>query len=79
MSDPKIASRTPFGVDVEKGKDYFWCACGSSATQPFCDGSHRGTEFRPMKFTAEATGKIFFCGCKHTKGAPRCDGSHKSL
>jgi CDGSH-type Zn-finger protein len=80
MTDaPKIAQPAPYPVEVEAGKSYFWCACGQSAKQPFCDGSHKGTEFTPVKYTAEASKKVFFCGCKHTAKAPLCDGSHKAL
>lgn len=66
-------------VDVEAGKDYFWCACGQSKNQPFCDGSHKGSEFRPLKWHAEETGTKWFCACKQTNGQPLCDGSHKAL
>ena len=79
MADPLIAQKAPLAIDVEAGKSYFWCACGSSKSQPFCDGSHKGSEFTPMKWTADASKRVFFCCCKHTKGAPLCDGSHKSL
>ncbi|MEZ5912756.1 MAG: CDGSH iron-sulfur domain-containing protein [Paracoccaceae bacterium] len=72
------ASR-PFAVDLEEGKTYAWCACGQSSNQPFCDGSHRGSEFTPVRFTAEASRKAFLCGCKHSAKAPFCDGTHKSL
>ena len=75
----QIAQKAPYGVEVEKGKSYFWCACGKSNKQPFCDGSHSGGEFSPEKFEAEKDGKVFLCGCKQTKGAPYCDGSHKDL
>ena len=80
MTDqPKIAGTAPIPVEVEAGKTYFWCACGRSANQPFCDGSHKGSEFSPVKWTAEKAGRKFFCGCKHTAGEPFCDGSHKAL
>lgn len=77
MSDPVRASDTPYGVEVEAGKAYFWCACGRSETQPFCDGSHKGTEFTPVKYEATESAKAFFCGCKQTASQPLCDGSHK--
>mgnify|MGYP006292764987 FL=1 len=80
MSDePVIAQKSPYPVEVEAGKTYFWCACGRSATQPFCDGSHKGTGLAPTKHTAEKDGKLFFCGCKATAKAPLCDGSHNRL
>ena len=79
MTTPKIAQKSPYAVDVEAGKTYFWCTCGQSAKQPFCDGSHKDTSFAPMKFTAEEKKKLFFCGCKATENAPLCDGSHSKL
>lgn len=77
MDKPKRASETPYGVDVEPGKSYFWCSCGQSKKQPFCDGSHSGTSFAPVKYEATESKKVFFCGCKVTKNQPLCDGSHK--
>jgi CDGSH-type Zn-finger protein len=77
MTKPVRASDMPFAVDVEEGKNYFWCSCGKSEKQPFCDGSHKGSEFSPVKFTPTASKKIFFCGCKLTASQPMCDGSHK--
>lgn len=80
MSDtPVIAQKTPFPVEVAEGKTYFWCACGKSNRQPFCDGSHKDSGFEPVKYTAEASKKVFFCGCKHSANAPLCDGTHKDL
>lgn len=79
MTTPKIAQTAPYPVDVEAGKTYFWCACGMSSRQPFCDGSHKNSGMEPMKYTAEATKKLFFCGCKATANAPLCDGSHSKL
>jgi CDGSH-type Zn-finger protein len=80
MTDaPKIAQSAPYPVEVEEGKSYFWCACGQSSKQPFCDGSHKGSDFTPVKYTAEASKKVFFCGCKHSAKAPLCDGAHKAL
>ena len=76
MSDPVRAADTPYATDVEAGKSYYWCACGKSAKQPFCDGSHAGSDFTPFKFHATETRKVFFCGCKATGGQPMCDGTH---
>jgi len=79
MSEPKIAQKGPFAVAVEAGKSYFWCACGRSASQPFCDGSHAGSEFKPVKFEAAESKTVHLCGCKHTAHPPLCDGSHAKL
>ena len=76
MSKPLKAGNSPIGVDVLEGKSYFWCTCGKSLKQPFCDGSHKGTEFSPSIFKAEQSKKVFFCTCKQTKDQPLCDGSH---
>lgn len=77
--DPKIAQKSPYIIELEEGKDYYWCACGQSANQPFCDGSHKGTEFNPIQFKATRTGKAALCGCKHSNNKPFCDGSHMKL
>lgn len=79
MSNPESPQNAPYPVDVEEGENYFWCSCGKSSKQPFCDGSHKGTEFTPVKYTAEKSGKVFFCGCKVSNNSPLCDGSHKNL
>jgi len=79
MVDPVIAQKAPYAVEVEAGKAYFWCTCGKSAKQPFCDGSHQGSTFAPKPHKAEASGTVYFCGCKHTANAPLCDGSHNKL
>lgn len=81
MSDetPIIAQKAPFAIEVTAGKTYFWCACGKSQNQPFCDGAHKGSGFAPVKYTAEKDGKAFFCGCKASAKAPLCDGSHSGL
>lgn len=76
---PEIAQKAPYAVEVTAGKTYFWCACGRSAKQPFCDGSHKGTGFEPVRYMAAADGRAWFCGCKHSAKAPMCDGSHKGL
>lgn len=74
-----IAQDKPYSVDLEAGKRYAWCACGRSAKQPYCDGSHSVGSLRPHVFTAEIAESVKLCGCKHTKNSPYCDGSHKSL
>ncbi|WP_420584660.1 CDGSH iron-sulfur domain-containing protein [Ruegeria sp.] len=80
MSDsPTIAQKEPYPVEVTEGKTYFWCSCGKSSRQPFCDGSHKGSGFEPIKYTADSSKKVFFCGCKHSAKAPLCDGSHSKL
>ena len=79
MTEPTIAGRAPVAVDVEAGKTYYWCCCGKSAKQPFCDGSHQGSEFVPSAYTPTQTGKAYFCACKRSQKAPLCDGSHKAL
>jgi CDGSH-type Zn-finger protein len=79
ISEPTIAQKSPYPVEVEAGKSYFWCACGRSANQPLCDGSHKGTDFTPVKFEATETKKVYFCGCKHSASPVICDGSHKTL
>ncbi|MDB5394434.1 MAG: hypothetical protein JWM91_1940 [Rhodospirillales bacterium] len=79
MSEPTVAQKAPFPVTVEAGKTYFWCACGLSKAQPYCDGSHKGTGLTPVKFNAESDNTAYLCGCKATKNAPFCDGSHSRL
>lgn len=79
MTNPVIAQKSPYAVDVEAGKSYWWCACGKSQSQPFCDGSHAGTGINPVEYKAEATGTVYFCGCKHSKSGVMCDGSHSNL
>lgn len=79
MAEPVIAQKSPYGVEVEEGKTYFWCACGKSAKQPFCDGSHQDTEFLPEKYKAKESKQVFFCGCKRSSTKPLCDGSHNKL
>jgi CDGSH-type Zn-finger protein len=79
MASAVIAQKAPYPVSVEAGKSYWWCACGQSKRQPFCDGSHKGSEFSPQEYKADAAKTVYFCGCKNTKGSPLCDGSHKAL
>jgi len=79
MSEPVIAQKSPYGVDVEAGQEYWWCACGKSESQPFCDGSHKGTGIAPQQYSAAEAGKVWFCGCKHTATIPMCDGTHSKV
>ena len=79
MSDPAIGGRAPAPVEVKAGEELWWCACGMSASQPFCDGSHEGTGFEPRQFIAPESKRVFFCTCKRTATPPLCDGSHKAL
>ena len=76
MLKGKKAGESAIVVEVEKNKSYFWCSCGLSSKQPFCDGSHKNTEFSPVKFIADETKKMFFCTCKQTNNQPFCDSSH---
>ena len=73
---PKRAEGGPIMVEVEVGKKYAWCSCGESNNQPFCDGKHKGTDFKPVVFEAEKTESLWLCACKQTKKGPKCDGSH---
>ncbi|MSO54416.1 MAG: CDGSH iron-sulfur domain-containing protein [Rhodospirillales bacterium] len=79
MHEALVAQKEPYAVDVIAGKKYAWCACGRSAKQPFCDGSHRVTDLMPIVFTAETSETVYLCGCKQTSSRPFCDGSHAAL
>ena len=79
MAEPVAAQTAPYMVTVEAGKKYFWCACGRSSKQPFCDGSHSGTGLAPVMYQAEASKDVYFCGCKASGKKPFCDGSHQQL
>lgn len=79
MADPVVAQKSPYPVAVEAGKKYFWCACGRSRKQPFCDGSHQGSGLSPISFVAENAETLWLCGCKRTGTRPHCDGTHESL
>lgn len=74
-----IAARSPIAVEVKAGQKYWWCSCGKSSKQPFCDGSHKGGAFTPKEFVADKDETVWLCACKQTHAAPRCDGSHKQL
>jgi CDGSH-type Zn-finger protein len=79
MTEALVAQKGPFEVAVQASKTYFWCACGRSKKQPFCDGSHKGTGLEPVAWKAVEAGPVWFCGCKQTKDRPCCDGSHNAL
>ena len=79
MAYPEIGGTEPAAVEVEEGKMYWWCTCGRSGNQPFCDGSHKDTDFIPQGWEAPKTGKVFLCTCKRTSKAPLCDGAHNNL
>ncbi|MEJ1157791.1 CDGSH iron-sulfur domain-containing protein [Prosthecomicrobium sp. N25] len=79
MSAAVVAQKAPYPVEVKAGESYWWCACGRSANQPFCDGSHTGTGITPVEWVSDKDGKAFFCGCKATQKPTMCDGSHKAL
>jgi CDGSH-type Zn-finger protein len=76
---PAIAQKSPYAVAVEAGKSYYWCACGQSKNQPFCDGSHKGSSFTPVKWDATESKTVYFCGCKHSGKGALCDGKHNKL
>ena len=78
MSEPVIAQKGPYAVELEAG-EYWYCTCGKSSTQPFCDGSHKDTDFSPMQVNISEKGTYYFCGCKRTANPPFCDGTHSNL
>lgn len=79
MSEAVVAAKAPMPLEVEAGKTYWWCSCGKSSKQPFCDGSHKGSSFNPVKFEPAESGKVWFCACKQSTKSPLCDGTHKRL
>ena len=79
MASPVCARKGAYYVDLVKDEAYFWCTCGRSRKQPFCDGSHEGSDFRPWRFVALADGRVAMCGCKQTGSSPFCDGTHADL
>jgi CDGSH iron-sulfur domain-containing protein 3 len=76
---PVAAAKEPFAVEVVEGRRYYWCSCGRSKTQPFCDGSHQDSAFEPVVFSAKKSQTVYLCGCKQTADRPYCDGTHNSL
>ncbi len=78
QNEPIIAQKSPFALDLKAGK-YYWCACGASAKQPFCDGSHKGTGMKSVAFELEEDKNVYICGCKQTTTPVYCDGTHKKL
>lgn len=78
MTKAVCVKKSPYAVELEAG-DHYWCACGLSKKQPFCDGSHKGTDFTPVKLTLDQKEVKHLCGCKATKNAPFCDGAHYKL
>ena len=79
MSNPIVPQKAPYPVAVEAGKTYYWCSCGESKAQPFCDGAHKGSGFSPKPYAADKDGSVYFCGCKHSGNGALCDGSHSKL
>ena len=76
---PHIAQKAPYKVEVTEGETYYWCSCGQSKNQPFCDGSHKLSSFNPISFTAEKSETVYLCGCKQSANGAFCDGSHTKL
>lgn len=79
MDKPKIAATEPIAIQLKQGETYYYCTCGRTGNQPFCDGSHEGTKFKPLKFEATIDGTSHLCMCRHSKNPPYCDGTHEKL
>ena len=79
MTKATVAAKQPAAINVQAGETYYWCTCGKSDKQPFCDGSHEGTTFAPLAYTPEKNDTVYLCQCKHTRNAPFCDGAHQAL
>ncbi|MGK0241271.1 MAG: CDGSH-type Zn-finger protein [Candidatus Pelagisphaera sp.] len=79
MNKPTVADNKPIAVELNAGEEYYFCACGKSSNQPFCDGSHKGTGFTPKTFTAEESGDAYLCNCKQSANQPFCDGKHAQV
>ncbi len=79
MTKPVITQKEPYAVQLEADKNYAWCACGLSKNQPFCDGAHKETDFKPVIFQVEEAKTAYLCGCKMTGNGPMCDGTHKNI
>jgi len=79
MDKPVCSQKSPYVVEAEEGKTYYYCTCGLSENQPFCDGKHKDQGFSPIAHTAEKSAKVYFCGCRASKNAPFCDGTHKDI
>ncbi len=79
MDEPALPRKNYYEVDLDPGKEYWWCSCGLSADQPFCDGSHKGTGFAPRQLVVREAMTLYLCGCKRTTDAPYCDGTHYVL